>query len=487
MPRDPGFDRNYLMKKIKIFPRLFSLGPALLLVALVATGCAHYPANPFLKEVLPDEGYRMRNVRPAGNSDQILMTLTFSGGGSRAAALAYGVMEELAQTEIRLNGRTGMLLDEVDAISGVSGGSVIAAYYGLFGRRLFEDFESRFLKKNIQNELLELPFKPGNWFRLWAPHFARTDLVAEYFDRNLYDGGTFGDIAARKGPMIFINATDVTQGSHFTFCQDLFDILCSDLSRLPVARAVAASAAVPVLLSPITLYNYAGSCSYREPEWVRQVLEDPHSSRRRYQQALQLKSYMDAERKPYIHLVDGGIADNLGLRAAIDQLLPQGEIWPSLKYLGLENVRKIVFLAVNAEKAPDQKLDQWERTLRGDKVITSVLRIPMIRYNFETVQLVRERLKEWTEEIRGKRCQETLPKEGADQKSREPAACGDIQSYLIVVDPDFFPNASERAFFNHLPTSFALPPETVDRIREAARRILVQSPEFQRLLRDLRE
>ncbi|MBM4332009.1 MAG: patatin-like phospholipase family protein [Deltaproteobacteria bacterium] len=332
------------MKKIKIFPRLFFLGPALLLAALVATGCAHYPANPLLKEVVPDEGYRMRNVRPAGNSDQILMILTFSGGGTRAAALAYGVMEELARTEIRFNGRKGMLLDEVDAISGVSGGSVIAAYYGLFGKRLFEDFDIRFLKKNIQNDLLKLPFKPGNWFRLWAPHFARTDLVAEYFDQNLYDCGTFGDIVVRKGPMIFINATDVTQGSHFTFCQDLFDILCSDLSRFPVARAVAASAAVPILLSPITLYNYAGSCSYREPEWVQQVLEDPHSSRRRYQQALQLKSYMDAERKPYIHLVDGGIADNLGLRAAIDRLLPQGELWPLLSTWGWKTSAKLYSL-----------------------------------------------------------------------------------------------------------------------------------------------
>ena len=487
MPREAGFDTNHLMKKIRIFPRPFSLGPALLLVALLATGCAHYPANPFLKEVVPDEGYRMRNRKPAGNSDQILMVLTFSGGGTRAAALAYGVMEELARTEILVEGRKGMLLDEVDAISGVSGGSVIAAYYGLFGKRLFEDFESRFLKKNIQSDLLELPLNPGNWFRLWAPNFARTDLVAEYFDQNLYQGGTFGDMAAQKGPMIFINATDVTQGTYFTFCQDLFDILCSDLSRFPVGRAVAASAAVPVLLSPITLYNYAGSCSYREPEWVQQVLQDTHSPRRRYQQALQIKSYMDAERKPFIHLVDGGIADNLGLRGAMDRLLPRGEIWPSLQYLGLERVRKIVFLAVNAEKEPDQKLDQWERTLRGDKVVTSVLRIPMIRYNFETVQLVKERLREWTEEIRMNRCQEAMPKAGAEPKNLEPAACGDIQSYMIVVDPDFLASPSERAFFNHLPTSFSLPPETVDRIRETARWILVQSPEFQRLLQDLKE
>jgi hypothetical protein len=36
-----------------------------------------------------------------------------------------------------------------------------------------------------------------------------------------------------------------------------------------------------------------------------------------------------------------------------------------------------------------------------------------------------------------------------------------------------------------LPTSFVLSDEAVDRLRDAARRILVQSDEFQRLLRDL--
>ncbi|MGE5253791.1 MAG: patatin-like phospholipase family protein, partial [Planctomycetaceae bacterium] len=87
------------------------------LVALLTLSCAHYPANHFLAEVSPQGGYRLKNPERTDRSDELLLVLTFSGGGTRAAALAYGVMEQLAQTEITLGGQKRSLLDEVDAIS----------------------------------------------------------------------------------------------------------------------------------------------------------------------------------------------------------------------------------------------------------------------------------------------------------------------------------------------------------------------------------
>ncbi|MFZ3138013.1 MAG: patatin-like phospholipase family protein [Thermodesulfovibrionales bacterium] len=86
-------------------------------------------------------------MRMPGKSDNMLLFVTFSGGGTRAAALSYGVLEELSKTEVVIDGKKRRLLDEIDAISSVSGGSFTAAYYGLFGDRIFEDFESRVLKK----------------------------------------------------------------------------------------------------------------------------------------------------------------------------------------------------------------------------------------------------------------------------------------------------------------------------------------------------
>ena len=473
------------MMRAKENNRFVGLSIGFFLAALMAGGCAHYPTNPFLKEVSPERGYRLKNVSQAERSDRFLLFLTFSGGGTRAASLAYGVLEELARTEIFLDGRKRSLLDEVDAISSVSGGSFTAAYYGLFGRRLFEDFESRFLKKNIQKDLFDQTLELPNWFRLLSTRFGRSDLAAEYYDKNLFEGGTFGDITARGGPLIFVNATDLALGTYFTFDQETFDILCSDVSRIPVARAVAASSAVPIILSPITLYNFAGSCDYRAPEWMKKAVEELAVSRRRFQQAVHLKSYMDCQERPYIHLIDGGMADNLGLRAAIDQVIVAGDIWRSFQYMGWKKTRKVVFILVNAEQEPDSRSDQIEKTLWSGRVLKSVTRIPIMRYNFETVELLKENFKRWEEEIRGQRCQDAKAIDRGTPVDSEADSCADIKFYLVEVDFGALPDKFERAYFTGLPTSFHLPPEAVDRLRSAARRILTQSPEFQRLLRDL--
>src|SRR5256885_16824013 len=113
-----------------------------------------------MKHYDPQGGYRFSTLSHAGNSDSLLVLLAFSGGGTRAAALSYGVLEELARTEIVWEGERRRLLDEVDLISSVSGGSFTAAYYALYGDRIFCDFESSFLKRNVQGRLLALYSSP---------------------------------------------------------------------------------------------------------------------------------------------------------------------------------------------------------------------------------------------------------------------------------------------------------------------------------------
>jgi NTE family protein len=470
------------MKKRKIH-RLFRFG--FFLAALLSLSCAHYPPNHLLTEVCLEGGYRLNNPERIDRSDELLLVLTFSGGGTRAAALAYGVMEQLAQTEITLGGRKRSLLDEVDTISAVSGGSFTAAYYGLFGKRIFEDFETRFLKKNIQKELLLEGINLKNWLRLFSSKFGRSDLAAEYYDKNIFEGKTFGDILARGGPLILINATDLALGSHFTFTQDMFDLICSDVSRYPVSRAVAASSAVPGLLTPITLYNYAGTCNYELPGWMKKALEETSRSRRRTQQARIFYSYLDSTKRPYIHLVDGGTSDNLGLRGAIDRLNPMGDIWQSLQHMRWENTRKVVFLLVNAEKSADTGSDQMERTLTSGQVLKSVTNFPITRFNFETIEFFRENARRWIEQIRSRRCAAKKSENPAEETGQKPDPCGDIEFYFIEVDFDALKEKGERSYFKNLPTSFHLSFEAVDLLRAIGRRILIHSPEFQRLLRDL--
>jgi NTE family protein len=79
------------------------------------------------------------------------LLVSFSGGGTRASALAYGVLQELRDTQVGVGGERERLLDEIDVISSVSGGSFTSAYYGLYGDRIFEDFEERFLRRNVQS------------------------------------------------------------------------------------------------------------------------------------------------------------------------------------------------------------------------------------------------------------------------------------------------------------------------------------------------
>lgn len=451
----------------------------ILLVAI--SGCAHYSINQPLRQADPDAGYRGRNLIDPENDDHLLLLLTFSGGGTRAAAFSYGVLETFRDTAVFIQGRQRRLLDEVDWISGVSGGSFTAAYYGLFRERIFEDFEARFLKKNIQGDLARATlFNPINWVKLLSGYYDRSDLAADYYHEHVFAGRTYADLLARKQPMIVINATDMVQGTKVAFLQDTFDLICSDLSTFPIARACAASSAVPMVLTPITLRNYAGQCGYRMPEALAQAMRPPRDfSSRRFDLANDMLPFLDSQKKPYIHLVDGGVADNLGLRAALERVTLLGDPWTTLKYANLENTHKIAFILVNAETAINDKWDRFEQVPPLVAMLDSYSSIAIERYNRETVALLVESFPRWADEIRRGRC-------GSNPISTEPGTCGDIEFYLVQVRFDALDDEVQRNFLKRLPTSFVLQPQEVDRLREAARRILSESPEFQRLLQDLK-
>ena len=388
-------------------------------VAIIVLGCAHYPVNQPIKEYRPGAGYRISQMKPPENSDSLLLLLTFSGGGTRAAALSYGVLEELRKTEVFIDGRKRQLLDEVDGISSVSGGSFTAGYYGLFGDRIFLDFESKFLKKNIQGGLIaRVFFNPVNWFRLSSGTFDRSDIASEYYDKDIFEGGTFGDMAARKGPLIVINATDMTYGTRFGFTQDIFDYICSDLSRFPIARAVAASSAVPMALSPISLRNYAGTCGFKIPENF-EGMKGREISERQFYLANNLAVYLDSKKKPYIHLVDGGVADNLGLRALLDRLILNAGLPESIKGTPMEKAHKVVLIVVNAETEPDAKWDRLASPPSFGAMFSSYTGVAIERYNEETLALLKEAVKPWADEVRKQRCK-------GRALSTEPGSCGDI-------------------------------------------------------------
>ena len=242
---------------------------ALVFLAALFTlsACAKFQYQPVatIAKVNPAAGYRLETAyrnKPAG--DDLLVVLMFSGGGTRAAALGYGVLEELNKQTVYNGGRKQTMLEAVDLVYGVSGGSVLAAYFALHGRDTIPSFEKRFLKQNFQRQVSKQIFSIANLPRLTSPEFGRGDLLQEQFESTLFKNATFGDLAKHgKGPFAVITATDMSAGNRVEFTQEYFDALCVDLSDLPIARAVAASSAVPLVFAPVTVNNNGGNCGYR--------------------------------------------------------------------------------------------------------------------------------------------------------------------------------------------------------------------------------
>jgi NTE family protein len=94
-------------------------------------------------------------------------------------------------------------------------------------------------------------------------HDTRTDMASGLYDETVFHHATYADKIKAHGPCVIINATEMTLGTRYQFTQDYADNIRSDLSRLPVSRAVTASSAVPILFSPVTLTNYSGDCEMR--------------------------------------------------------------------------------------------------------------------------------------------------------------------------------------------------------------------------------
>lgn len=393
--------------------------------------------------------------------------LGFSGGGTRAAAFSYGVLQELRDTTITDNSKSRRLLDEVDSISSVSGGSFTAAYYGLFGDRIFTDFEEKFLKNNVQKILLGGILNPLNWWKMLTTGFDRTELAVDYYDSFIFAGKTFGDLKANHGPYIQINATDLSMGTRFSFTQGYFDLLCADYDNFSIARAVAASSAVPVAFAPIVLKNY-DTCDIQFPPWFINTRKQAEKDLRLAELVKTIDSYTDKEKRKYIHLVDGGITDNLGVRALYDRVMLLGNTKRAAGQLIQKNhINKIVVLLVNAQTHASQPMEQSEDEPSVNQVIDAVTDAQLQRYNTESLILVEKSLKQWAADL---------------STPSQP-----VQPYFIHIGFDSIGDKKTRQLFNNIATSFSLPSDEVENLVRTARFLLRNHPEFIRLVHDLNQ
>ena len=443
--------------------RRFSIGSWLLCVALltVVSGCAHRRANAPLTRVDHSTGYYFHPTGRTNQSDDVLFALAFSGGGTRAAAFAYGVLEELHDTKIPSEGSRS-LLNEVDVISSVSGGSVTAAAYGLYGERVFDVLEPAFLKRNVQGSLVLQTLNPLHWPALWSSTYGRSELMADYYDRMLFHGATFDALKTNGGPFLVINGTDITTGTRFDFTQHSFDLICSDVSKYPLASAVAASSAVPGALTPITLKNYASGCGCTLPEWVEPALRQ--NAGRMSRRAAVLTSYQNSTNRPFIHLVDGGVSDNIGLQPVIDYLQSVPLSPQRRKELAESHAHKIVLIIVNAYASPDRTWDRNESPPGSLALAAAAASHTLDQRTLDTVDYLREALTDMRVRLQ-------LP--------------ADVKIYPVFLSFTNFRDQKQQRFYLNLPTSFFLPGTDVDKLREAGRELLREDTVYQQLLQDL--
>lgn len=447
-------------RMMKTFVRSIAAVSALLLSACTTVGVVdNQRVGP---EFDRHHAYTMNNHRRLRPNGENSIFLAFSGGGTRAAALAYGMLKELRDTKLPANADAQTLLDDVDRISSVSGGSFTSAYYGLFGDRIFEDFEEKFLRKDVQSDLA---LKVINPLRLFSST-SRTELAVDYYDRYIFEGKTFADMDPKR-PMILINATDLMAEAQFIFFQPQFDFLCSDISSFNVARAVAASSSVPLLFEPILVQNYR-NCGFQAPDWLNnaRVRAKRDDNRRLGEVVRSFDKYLEPDGPDYAALVDGGITDNIGLRTLTRSVsvIPDRKAYFERvnKY---DRPKRFIVIAINASTAADTGIGRSLTMPSISATVGALTDVQLHLYNTETNAVVKEGLQRWAQEV---------------STPEQP-----VIPYFIELDAAGIEDPEIRKAFNATPTSFRLTEEQVDLMIELGGSLLRNHPTYQALLQDL--
>lgn len=446
---------------------------------LGACSTAHYAINPPLARVEPDTGYRLQRFVAQDPDDSLLLHLSFSGGGLRAAALGLGVLDELRDTPIHWAGRDERLFDQIDIVMGLSGGSMLAGALAMGGETGLQRFEAALLRGTPQTDFVHHLLSPSTLWRLTSPAYGRSDAFEGFLDDRLFHGTTFADLARNpRKPFTVIYASDMVNGGRFEFVQEQFDYLCSDLGGVKLARAVAASSAVPLLLSPVTFWNHVQAAPEEGcgPPLLRQAAAGRQTSANSRRLA-ELEGYRDLQsgvpRRPYIHLVDGGLADNVSVRGPTDYIDQLGGILRSARFAGYKRLRRVVFIVVNAEtsaRAPEDLSAQVPGPLRTALALAD---IPINRNSDIALDQMRATVQAWRDEV-GR----------AQARGEDTPFAEDVQFHLIEVSLAA-PDAAVTERLKGIPTTLQLPAEDVALLREHARQRLRASPQFRAMLRSL--
>lgn len=459
-------------------PPLKHLFTAALAVLLLA-GCAGTPLNaPRNKPAAVQSGQRA----PRPLDSDTFVALSFSGGGLRAAAFAYGVLEGLRE-QPATPGRN--LLDDVSFITSVSGGSLTAAYLGLHGPEGMRDFRDKVLLHDGEANLRFSLLNPNNLRRLFAGGLNDRNDFNDWLEKDVFKGATFADMYKRPRPVVWISASNVQYRLAFPFHERAFDALCSDLASYPVSEAVAASMAVPLFFAPVVLERFPEACQVQIPPGLA-VRKEERDDQHRLRLALSrlFRDNLDPKAGRYLKLVDGGLTDNLGLVAILQSRVLLNTPYGPIPESDATTMRRLLFVVVDAGQGPST---DWAREVSGpsgveiasgavDTAIESTMRMSYASF----LPMARN----WERDLVTFRCSLSDERKAALRALNPDWRCEDIKFIVTQVSFADLAEADEVAL-NAIPTRLKLPPEQVDRLVKAAKQAVRQDPRIRRFSEEL--
>ncbi|HEY4918669.1 MAG TPA: patatin-like phospholipase family protein [Xanthobacteraceae bacterium] len=450
------------------------------LCAALLAGCATTIHNaPINRPLASSVGESVdRGQRASAGGDDVLIGLAFSGGGMRAAAFSYGVLSEFDETRIRSPKTAESLVDRIDFLSGVSGGAVTAAYFGLKGRAALADFRERFLLRNAE-ESLATGFTPTNVFRAYEGGVNDAEQFPRWLDDNLFHGATFREFDSQHRPRVWINASDIYNRTAFVFNDSTFSAICSDLASYPIASAVAASAAMPVVFAPVVLRSFPDRCAAQVPDWIEKAQNNPLAAPILKEAAAAIIRYRDGS-VPYIKLLDGGLVDNYGLSGFTIARLSADTPYGPLTAQQAVNIRRVLFLVVDGGRGLS---GDWARTAEGpsgpeivwaaaDTAIDSSVRSSFTAFD--------RTMSEWRDTLIRWRCGLSAPARARYGKT-DRWDCKDLKFFVGRINFDEL-GRQRAAALNAVPTRFKLTPDEVDAVVAAGRDALRANPTFRAFL-----
>jgi NTE family protein len=419
---------------------------------------------------------------PAGNFEDTTVGMSFSGGGTRASAFAFGVLREFGRTQVNgEGGRKSTLLEQVDIVSSVSGGSVTAAYFALKGPAILQDFRQKFLSKNVEENLRTEVSLP-NLLRLSnSASLNDSTGLQTWLDENLFHAATYRDVFARGRPRLLINASDIYNRTPFVYNQETFSSLCSDLSSYPLSEAVAASAAVPLVFAPVVMTNYADRCQYEAPRWSQRALRNPNAPAVLKANAETVQRYRAKSDVQFVKLMDGGLTDNLGLTGILLERLSASQPYEPLTEREAVKMKRLLFVIVDAGRPPG---GDWAKNVStgATDLIQAVADTAVDANVRNTYDTFSNQLRDWNRELIEWRCRLPQDRVTALIGEGKPWNCRDVSFHVVKVTFDQVADPVTRADLEKIPTRFNLAEKNIDLLLDSAGLILRRNSAFQRFL-----